>query len=85
MSALRRFVLRLCNVFRPGRAEQELDREMAAHLALLEEDLQRRGLTREQAAIAAQRAVAVDRGGPPARLRPGHEACCPWVRTTMRA
>ena len=61
MSALRRFVLRLWNVFRPGRAEQQLDREMAAHLALLEEDLQRRGLTREQAANAARRAVGVDR------------------------
>ncbi len=61
MSALRRFVLRLWNVFRSGRAEQQLDREMAAHLAMLEEDLERRGLTREQAANAARRAVGVDR------------------------
>ena len=61
MSALRRFILRLWNVFRPGRAEQQLDREMAAHLALFEEDLQRRGLTREQAANAARRAMNVDR------------------------
>ena len=45
-----------------GAAEQQLDREMAAHLAMLEDDLQRRGLTREQAVAAARRAVGgVDR------------------------
>ena len=38
------FLRRLRNVFWPGRAEDELARETAAHLAMLEESFQRRGL-----------------------------------------
>ncbi len=55
MSALRRLVLRVINGFRPGRAEDELARETAAHLALLEDDLRRRGLSPEEARLAARR------------------------------
>src|SRR5213594_324353 len=56
MSAWRRFLLRLCNAFRPGRAEPDLAREMASHLTLLEDDFQRRGMTPEEARLAARRA-----------------------------
>jgi predicted permease len=56
MSRLRRFLLRLCNVFRPGRPERELAREVGSHLALLEDDFRRRGLTPEEARLAARRA-----------------------------
>src|ERR671925_7469 len=55
MTALRRLLLRLWNVVRSAAAERELDREMAAHLALLEEELQRRGLTAGEARAAARR------------------------------
>ena len=56
MSALRRFLLRLFNALRPGRAEPELAREVEAHLALLEEDYVRRGLPPHEARRAALRA-----------------------------
>jgi predicted permease len=53
---LRRFLARLITVFRPNRAEDELARETAAHLALLEEEFQRRGRTPDEARAAARRA-----------------------------
>ncbi len=56
MSVLRRAVLRLYNVLRPGRAERQLAKEIDAHLALLEEDFRRRGLPPEEARAAARRA-----------------------------
>ena len=52
----RRFLFRLFNVLRPGRAEPEVARELASHLSLLEEDLPRRGMTRDEARLAARRA-----------------------------
>jgi predicted permease len=54
--AVRRFASRLVNVFRTGRAEDDLSRETAAHLALLEDDYRRRGMTADQARIEARRA-----------------------------
>jgi hypothetical protein len=53
---MRRFVRRLVNVVRPGRAEEDLARETVAHLALLEEEYQRRGMTADEARLAAKRA-----------------------------
>jgi hypothetical protein len=38
---MRRFFSRLTNLFRGGRAESELAREIEAHLALLQEDFER--------------------------------------------
>ncbi len=61
---MRRFVLRLLNVFR-RRADADLDREVASHLALLEDEHRRRGLTPGRCAPAARRAmgsVALDEG-----------------------
>jgi putative ABC transport system permease protein len=56
MSALRRALLRLYNVVRPGRAERQLTREIEAHLALLEEDFRRKGRSPADARAAARRA-----------------------------
>jgi predicted permease len=56
MANLRRLLLRLGNAIRPDRAEPDLAREIAAHLALLEEDCMGRGLTRDEARLAARRA-----------------------------
>ncbi len=56
-SHLRRFMRRLFNLVQPGRAERELAREMASHLALLEDDYQRRGMTADEARFAARRAI----------------------------
>ena len=53
---MRRFVLRLRNALRPAKAEPDLAREVASHLALLEEEFVRRGMTADQARVAATRA-----------------------------
>jgi len=55
MAPLRRFLLRLHNFLRPQRAEGELARELASHLSLLEDEFQRRGMSSEEARLAAKR------------------------------
>jgi predicted permease len=57
MAFLNRIFSRLVNFLRPGRSEDDLSRELAAHLALLEEDFARRGLSRERARTAARLAL----------------------------
>ncbi|KAA6459080.1 FtsX-like permease family protein [Acidobacteria bacterium AB60] len=56
MIRLRRLFFQLANLFRHHRAEAELAREVNAHLALLADDLEQRGLSAEQARLAARRA-----------------------------
>src|SRR5262245_59581866 len=53
---LRRSIVRLRNAIYPAGADSELDRELTAHLALLEDDYVRRGLTPAAARLAARRA-----------------------------
>src|SRR4029077_11727991 len=52
----RRWFLRLVHAVRPSRAEPDLAREIGAHLALLEDDLVRRGHSRAAARATALRA-----------------------------
>ena len=54
---MRRFLFRLANVFRRDRADEEVTREIKAHLALLEDDYRRRGMTADEARLAARRAL----------------------------
>jgi putative ABC transport system permease protein len=56
MSFSRRLLLRFYSVIRPGRAERQLAREITAHLALLEDSFRERGMTPEEARVAARRA-----------------------------
>src|SRR5258706_6773343 len=56
MSAWRRFWRRLATFFRHEKAEDELAREMRAHLTLIEDEFARRGMTAEEAHFAAKRA-----------------------------
>ena len=56
MSALRRLLSRVAGALWPGRRESDLSREVASHLALLEDDFRRRGLTAEEARLAARHA-----------------------------
>jgi predicted permease len=51
----RRYFAKLYNLFRHERAEQELAREVAAHLTLLEDEFRRRGMTPDEARFAARR------------------------------
>ncbi|MDE3156267.1 MAG: ABC transporter permease [Acidobacteriota bacterium] len=53
---LRRFVARLAAFLRPSRAERDLAREVEAHLALIEDEGRRRGLSADEARFAARRA-----------------------------
>lgn len=53
---VRRFVRRLLSFLRLTAAETELSREITAHLQLIEDDFAARGLSREDARLAARRA-----------------------------
>ncbi len=55
MAPLRRFARRLSALLRPDDAERHLDREIASHLAQLEDDFRRRGLSPDEARAAARR------------------------------
>jgi len=56
MPSLRRLFARLRGLFGNVRREEELEREIATHLALLEEELQNKGLPPGEARLAARRA-----------------------------
>jgi putative ABC transport system permease protein len=49
MPAIRRFFARIANLFSRKRADREFSAEIAAHLALMQEEYERRGMTPEQA------------------------------------
>ena len=53
---MKRIFARLANLIFRARAERDLTREIDAHLALLQDDFEARGLPREDAALAARRA-----------------------------
>ena len=53
---LRRLVRRVVHALWPGRGDEEAAREIAAHLALLEDEYRRQGLAPDAAASAAHRA-----------------------------
>jgi putative ABC transport system permease protein len=54
---MRRFFHRLLNAVRDERSDAEAAREIAAHLALLEDEYRRRGMTPDEARRAARRAL----------------------------
>lgn len=54
---MRRFLLRLSALFRGDRSEAEAAREIAAHLAMLEDEYRRHGMTPDEARLAARRAM----------------------------
>jgi hypothetical protein len=54
---IRRLLARLANVFHHDAADRELSREVSAHLTLLEDEFQRRGLAPDEARLAAKRAL----------------------------
>ena len=56
---VRRCLCRVANLLRPARADDELSRELASHLGLLEDEFTRRGMPEEQ----ARRAAALALGG----------------------
>jgi hypothetical protein len=53
---IRRFLLRLFSFFRSGHAEADLEREIRAHLQLLEDKFIAQGMSADEARFAARRA-----------------------------
>ena len=73
---MRRFVARLLNFLRLTRRDDEAAREIAAHLALLQDDYESRGM----APAAAHRAAQVALGGvEQARERHRDARSFPWL------
>ena len=56
MMSLRRFLSKCWSLFRTERVEAELEREIKAHLTLLEDDFLQRGMSVHEARLAAKRA-----------------------------
>jgi hypothetical protein len=56
MAYWKRFLFKLRNFVRPGRAERDLTREIQSHLELLQDDFRRRGMSADEARLAAKRA-----------------------------
>jgi len=54
---MRRFFQRVLGLFRHDAAERELGRELASHLTLIEDEYRRRGMTLNEARLAARRAI----------------------------
>ena len=54
---MKRFLRRWLSFFRSTPIEDELSREMTSHLALLEAEYQRRGMSPDEARLAARRAM----------------------------
>jgi putative ABC transport system permease protein len=52
-----RFLRRFISLFTQRRADAEVSREIGAHLALLEDEYRRRGMTADEARLAARRAM----------------------------
>jgi hypothetical protein len=81
MAGLRRIVLRVFAFLQWNAAERELSREIAAHLAFLEDEYRRRGLTHEDARLAARRALgSIDRTKEGQR----DERSLPWLEDLRR-
>jgi hypothetical protein len=81
---MRRFLLRLYALIRPGHADRQLDREMDAHLALMEDGFRQRGMTPEEARSAARRAFGGHGGVDRARESHRHARAFGWIDDARR-
>jgi len=81
VSRLRRNLSRLNNLFRNKRAEEELAREVASHLTLLADDFERRGMSPEEARLAAKRAYG---GVEQAKQAHRDERSPLWIEQTIQ-
>lgn len=81
MASLRRFVQRFMTLVRGARAERDLAREVASHLALLEEEYLRRGMSEEEARRQARLAMG---GVEQTKERHRDERSFPWLEDLRR-
>src|SRR5580704_6924887 len=76
-----RLFAKLKNFFGDGRAERELARELSAHLALMEDEFQRRGMSIEDARLEARRAFG---GVEQAKQLHREERSVLWLEQTIQ-
>jgi predicted permease len=81
MSRPRRILSRFRNLFRNNRAEEELAREVASHLILLADEFERRGMSPEEARLAARRAYG---GVEQAKQAHRDERSLLWIEQTVQ-
>ena len=81
MWRLRQLAVKLYHFLRPARAEQELTREVAAHLGLLEDEFRQRGMTADAARLAARRSFG---GVEQAKERSREERSFVWLEDLRR-
>ena len=81
MSRSRRILSGFRNLFRNNRAEEELAREVASHLTLLADDFERRGMSPEEARLAAKRAYG---GVEQAKQAHRDERSLLWIEQTIQ-
>jgi predicted permease len=81
MKYLRRLFLRVFNLFTNEETEAELDREIAAHLASLEDEFRSRGMSPKEARMAARRAYG---GVEQAKQRHRDERSYPGLAQTLQ-
>jgi putative ABC transport system permease protein len=78
---MRRFLYRVLAFFKRSGAERELEREIAAHLALMEQHYRTRGLSPQQAQRAARLALG---GIEPTKERHRDARSLPWLEDLRR-
>src|SRR5580698_2243098 len=78
---LRRIVAKLRYLVGNKRAEEDLAREIASHLALLADDFERRGMSPEEARLAARRAYG---GVEQSKQAHRDERSLLWIEQTMQ-
>jgi putative ABC transport system permease protein len=81
MAHWRRFIAGLRSLFANKRAEEDLAREVASHLTLLADDFERRGMSAEEARLAARRAYG---GVEQAKQAHRDERSHLWIEQTMQ-
>ncbi len=81
MAHLRRIIAQLRSLLTNKRAEKDLAREVAAHLTLLADDFERRGMSREEAGLAARRAYG---GVEQAKQAHRDERSLLWIEQTIQ-
>jgi predicted permease len=77
----RRIIAKLRSLFANGRAEEDLAREVASHLTLLADDFECRGMSPEEARLAARRAYG---GVEQAKQAHRDERSLLWMEQTMQ-
>src|ERR1700684_1475568 len=82
MAYWRRITARLRSLLANKRVEEDLAREVASHLALLADDFERQGMSREEAQLAARRAYG---GVEQAKQAHRDERSLLWIEQTVEA